>query len=271
MTVLRNISQAFKEGKTSIPLEVIQMIQDNRLQRPFATFLGLKMISSGRLHRRDYRIKDLIEDLRISPRSFNRHVGYMKSINFIGESRSGYLYIRGWDTIRRIYKISETAAVIFYPKYILNINEFLFSALAAINLNTQNWEIRSKKSRSRYMKRLSCAQLGTSFIQDPSLYAGLSIEGFMKVAGVSRASAQKYKNNSIKIGLLKAKKRFRDLGIFTNYPEIIHDFLEYNPNYSNHKLHVERISNSQIRLYVNEKDEIKHNLLFVRKRKLKYQ
>ncbi|MEI7725324.1 MAG: hypothetical protein WCK09_09485 [Bacteroidota bacterium] len=203
--------------KTAIPLEICVFVLQNRLVKPFKTYLMMKSICPGKLH---YNKSELAQKLNISGKTLEKHLGQLIKLNWIGwDPKSKMVFIRGFDKIREMYQFNSRLAIICTQADFKTLTAFLFGAVVSNILRAKKRQLwQPDAAKKRYAKQSGCQPL---FYPVANGYTA-------KILNYSLKGSMKLKNQAECGGYIVTKEQFEKTGVLYSN---INYFKTKNPNY----------------------------------------
>lgn len=247
--------------KLQIPLEIIRFVYREKLVKPFAVYVYLKIHSDGKFNNSSALFVQLQLDLRIRDhRTMEKYLMTLKSMNWIGyDSNTGYYYVRGFDFIRRINNFESRTAVTFYAKFFNAFRSFLVGAIIGEQINKQRFykEVAERRKLRAAVKKGHAAIQSKAFSSSSLPYYGLSNKRIAKLLGCNYTRASELKKQAVKDGFIKTRHRFKRLAVLSKRDLLLGPYLK-DVHADSHKIRIARdpSNNGSITAYVQEMDEI---------------
>lgn len=219
----------------NIPIPLIELAIQDKIARPFRTYIWLKTICSGKL-----RItKEVEEQFKIDfnykdHRNFWKHLDVLLKRNWVGHNpTSGIYFIRGFGNIMNQENLYGRQRSEFSIKDFSDFDEWMFSS------TIQSW-IKNREAKKSESTKADSKQDSDSFPKDDSGdgFKPNQLSGKLIAKRLNRTEAwvSKTKKKCLKSGYLKYTHRYHPLDITVNFikmakkslSDIAHKIVSFN-------------------------------------------
>lgn len=134
-----------------IPIEVCQDALTNKTVRKLQVFIWLKLNCSGKIKINPDVEKSIAQSIGVkSHKTVKSSIQYLLEKQLITRSKkSGYYFVKGFESIRRVEGFTKRTGAEFNLKYIKNFKGFLVAAVISQLISVQKrrlWVIERKKT-----------------------------------------------------------------------------------------------------------------------------
>lgn len=197
-----------KNARLSIPIQLLDFVQRNKLQKPFKLYLALKMFCSGKFYLNSAMLHSIkkINGLK-DQRTIDLHLKKLLELKWITQSnKSGIYFIAGFDYLRSRYQFTKISAVPFKESHFNDLNGFIAGALIIQNIKLQQHANR-KKNASKYSRIYNRDNANKeSNMHLPKDYFGLSNNRGSEILYCKQTRACQLKAQAENLGLIKTKE-----------------------------------------------------------------
>lgn len=193
----------------NIPVQLCQWALKNKKVRELQVFLWLKLHCSGKIRINQEVLQKLTCDLGLkSVKTVKSSLTSLMDKHWVTQSkRSGYYFIKGFESIRRMERFDRRTAVEFSLSDIKKVKGFLISVVIT-NL------IGSQKRRERAIER----EKGHSktLVRKPPIFFPIATGALAKILGVSISTAWEYKKIARRQKFIRIRKSRAELKMDTH-------------------------------------------------------
>ena len=127
-----------------VPVELCFYVLLHKMMNPFRLYISLKMLCDGKIIINEGVVLQLKESLHYkSSRSVTNNLKVLTAFNWVGyNKKSGYHFIRGFDTVRRIMEFKSVTGVLIKIRSIDDIKPLTIAAAIG-------WFIMSNKRKQK--------------------------------------------------------------------------------------------------------------------------
>jgi hypothetical protein len=198
----------------TIPVEVSQHVYEDRLVKPFAIYLFLKMYSSGKVHEASEVFELLRQELGMKDnRTFKKHLGKVLELDWVGyNKKSGYYHVRTIDHIRAVNGFIKRRATRLESKDIQQLQTYLVGAIINQNIHTQRYcreFLKMKLGIATLTWGVANQSLGT-FQEYGKSHYGISNQRLAKILGCKYTRACQLKHQAAAAGYIYVRHRYKD-------------------------------------------------------------
>lgn len=202
----------------SIPLHLCEFVFNNKLIGELRLFIFLKKECDGQIKLPPSKRKEIAKKLSCSERSVRDHLKTLRDRNWIGfNPKSGYYFIRGFESIRRTEKLvgRKACRMPVYQKEIWANKEkftaFLAGALIGHLSLCGKWRdnLAKRAVRSGIYKGLPNQNRASRFVG----FYPVAADGIRQIYGIPLSTASDYKKLAKKHGYIEVEKSYETLRI----------------------------------------------------------
>lgn len=237
----------------NIPIELCFDALSTKKVRPLQVFVYLKLKCSGKIKISQQFLKNIANDLGLkSSKTVITSIVDLQNRQWISKSnKSGYYFVKGFESIRKLLNLSKRAGAEFIINDIKNFKAFLIAAIISHLINLQ-------QRRLKAVERSKGDSKTSAFKQ--SLYYPMANAALAKIMGISISTAFEWKKLAEKQGYIKIRAIPRKIDYLN--PHILNQFKKYGDMPSNQL----RLKNGII--YEQQPDIVLSTVTLRRRRKL---
>ena len=194
----------------------------NREEKQLQLYLFLSIITSGKIKSDDIDYNELSRVLGIKThKTIKCHLNALLQRNWIGYSnKSKNYFIRGFDKIKEIEKITTKTAAVFSIEYFSNFKAWCGSILYAYLYRKTRW--------SKYKKSASYKEKASQTIYTAPLFLPVATTGCSKFYKISVGQASKLKKLAFEAGFIDVRKNYKNSNIVLEEKELFKKYGDTN-------------------------------------------
>ena len=190
--------ERFGNKTNSVSVELCKSVVRLKLTKEFQLYMYLKLRCSGCLVLNTETLNDIAFCMKRSPRTVKNNIKKLLQLNWIGKDGSTF-YIRAQKEIKKQLGICSKAKGILLNLDLNKVHEWAFSAVVTYN----DKRLQFRKSRKKVQPKTSTYQFDKGF----------AVSLMSKVLSIPKSTASRWKQRSIKAGLMSFEQRFEPLYI----------------------------------------------------------
>ncbi len=234
-------------NSVNIPIDLIPYAFEHKLIKELKVMIAAKLISPGRIGRKEKYFERLCQVSNIKPRTVIKHLKKLTQLGWVShDSLSDTYYFRSFAWFRKTGWIIKRASVSVTVLSLSNFQALLLAGMVTFRINAQKYVNNRILSRSEKLKqrverksRKSATIISDVAAQDHSFpgkvnsqglpYYGLSNGAIGKLLFISQTRACELKNEAVACGFLKTFKRLKPIFEFEeNIPNLREIYLKVN-------------------------------------------
>jgi hypothetical protein len=205
-----------KNKSLLVPVEISIFIYDNKLIKPFAIFLYLKLFAADKVHAYDEVFTRVRKDLKMSDgqnRTFRKHFKKLLDLNWVGYNPKANIYhIRSFDFIRAKNVFNGRRATELILDDVLQLQVYLAGVIICLSILKQIYFWRVVKGRlGTAAKKGAANQSRASRHPHAPSYFGVSNYTIARRLGCKSTRACQLKQAAAIAGYITRRHRYEDV------------------------------------------------------------
>lgn len=215
--------------RVNIPIDLIPYAFEHKLIKELKVMIAAKLISPGRIGRKDKFFERLCQVINLKPRTVVKQLKKLTQLGWVGhDTLSDTYYFRSFAWFRKTGWISKRASVSATVLDLSNFQALLVAGMVTFRINSQKYVNNRILSRSEKLKlraerksKKSATIISDVASQDQSFpgkmisqglpYYGLSNLAIGNLLFISQTRACELKNEAVACGYLKTFKRLKPI------------------------------------------------------------
>jgi hypothetical protein len=263
----------FHTEKVSIPVSLIDYAYANDFIKPLGIFVFLKMASSGKIHEDDAAWKEIYSCMGIkTKRTINKHVQSLIDAGWLVYNKnSGYYFIKAFERLRSILKISHRRAVKLQTKDLTTFKAFAAATLISANIKRQQYVALVKTTKRKRFAFQKEDEANTNLNRYmPTNYFGLSNSKIGSILNCQQTHGFRLKSEAVKAGYITSKQRFKLLLVLPKADFNLSKGLSYSCSLNTNRIKLKAFNN-KIEVYYQLHNEVDTFMVFVNRKRVSKQ